>query len=127
MHIRQKISEAELEVLKVLWDKKTAISSTDIYNALKQRMGWEKTTVRTLVLRLTEKGALVQEKRNVYYYSPAITEKAYIEEQTKEFLKKMYKGNAKNLIVSLFEQDYVNQDEMEELKRFWREGDRSDK
>lgn len=127
MSIAQKISEAELEVLKVLWDKKAAISSTDIYNELKQSMGWEKTTVRTLVLRLTEKKALIQEKRNVYYYTPAITEKEYIAEQTKYFLKKMYKGNAKSLIASLFEQDYVNPDEIDELKQFWREGTDSDK
>ncbi len=126
MSIAQKISDAELEVLKVLWEKNEAVSSTEIFNELKQSMGWEKTTVRTLVLRLTEKGALLQEKRNVYYYTPAISEKAFIEEQTKAFLKKIYKGNAKSLIASLFEQEYVDPKDIDELKRFWNEGGKHD-
>lgn len=118
----KKISDSELEVLKVLWEKDTAVSATEIYNTLKKSKGWEKTTVRTLIFRLMEKEALIQEKRNIFYYSPAITEQEYVKEQTRDFLKKIYKGNAKNLIASLFEQRYVNPKDVEELKLHWKEG-----
>ncbi len=122
-----KISEAELEVLKILWDKKTALSSTEINDILKEKMGWEKSTIRTLVYRLIEKGALTQEKRDIYYYTPNILEETYIAEQTKNFLHKIFKGNVKNLIASLFEQDYLNPNDIDELKQFWMGRDNNDK
>lgn len=122
MDIIERISEAESEVLKVLWDTNKMLSSADINDSLKAKMGWEKSTIRTLVHRLTEKGALIQEKREMYYYSPIITEKEYIDAQTKNFLTKMFRGNAKNLVASLFEQDYIHPNDLEELKQFWKEG-----
>lgn len=123
MSIAGKVSEAEFEVLKILWDKDTALSSAEINEALKQSKGWEKSTIRTLVHRLSEKGVLIQEQREMFYYRPAITEKEYLAEQTKSFLKKMYGGSAKNLVASLFEQNIIQPGDIEELKRFWRDGE----
>lgn len=123
MNINEKISEAELEILKLLWSSREALSSAYINDALMNIMGWEKSTVRTLVRRLTEKGALIQEKRDMYYYYPAITEKEYVSAQTKSFLEKMYKGNAKKLVASLFEQEYIRPGDLENIKEFWKKGE----
>lgn len=123
MGIAGKVSEAEFEVLRVLWDKNAAMSSRGINEYLKQNKGWETSTIRTLVHRLTEKGALIQEQREMFYYSPAITEKEYLAEQTKNFLEKMYGGSAKNLVASLFEHDFIQPDDIDELKQFWKEGE----
>ena len=68
-----KISDSELEVMKVLWQAKDAIPVTDIREALQKSRGWEATTVKTLVSRLVSKGVVKQEKRNVFYYSPLIS------------------------------------------------------
>ncbi len=123
MSVIEKISEAELVVLKVLWSKNEAISSAYISEVISKETGWDKSTIRTLVHRLTEKGALIQEKREMYYYFPTITEKEYVEAQTRSFLTKMYRGNAKKLVASLFEQDYIQPDEIDELKQFWKKGE----
>jgi BlaI family penicillinase repressor len=119
----EKISEAELEVLKVLWNENREMSSVDIIDTLRKQVGWEKSTIRTLIHRLTEKGVLIQEKREVYYYFPKITEKEYSDEQTRNFCMKMYKGNAGKLVASLFEQDIIRPEDIEQLKRFWKEGE----
>lgn len=124
MNLAKKVSEAEFEILKLIWEKGEAMSSAEINELLKQSMGWEKSTVRTLVHRLTEKGVLLREQREMFYYSCAITEKEYLEEQTKGFLERMYRGNAKSLVASLFEQDYIRPGDIDELKRFWKEGER---
>lgn len=126
MGIAGKITEAEFEVLKILWERNTALSSAEINESLKRSKGWEKSTIRTLVHRLTEKGALLQEQREMFYYRCAITEKEYLAEQTKSFLEKLYGGNAKNLVASLFEQDYIQPGDIDELKQFWKECETGD-
>ena len=73
-HPAEKISESEYEVMKVLWESGQPMPVTDIRRILHQRKSWEATTVKTLIARLTEKGAVIQEKRNLYYYAPSITE-----------------------------------------------------
>ena len=70
--LAERISDSELEVMKVLWEADDALPVTEIRTALQARRGWEATTVKTLVGRLVAKGALAQEKRNVYYYRPLI-------------------------------------------------------
>lgn len=123
MNIINKISDAELEVLKLLWSKNEALSSAYISDALMRMMEWERSTIRTLIHRLVEKGAIIQEKRDMYYYYPTITEKEYVSVQTKSFLEKLYKGNAKKLVASLFEEDYIQPDDIERLKQFWKQGE----
>lgn len=116
-----KISDAELEIMKVLWDKKIPMKALDIFHELKKNMDWGETTARTLIRRLKEKGFLIQEKREIFYYSPAISENQYMKEQTKSFLDKVYGGKAKGLLASLFEDDYISSNDVEELKKFWKE------
>lgn len=115
----EKVSEAEYEVLKLLWSVKTALSSADICAQLKDSMGWEKSTVRTLVQRLTEKGALIKERREMFYYTPCISEKDFMEEQTQHFLKKYHSGSVRKLVASLFEMGCVQSEDLQELRTFW--------
>ena len=46
--------------MKVLWESGQPMPVTDIRRILHQRKGWEATTVKTLISRLTEKGAVIQ-------------------------------------------------------------------
>ena len=62
-HPAAKISESELEVMRVLWDAGRPLSITEIRENLQARMGWESTTIKTLVQRLCNKGALAQQKQ----------------------------------------------------------------
>ena len=62
-NLAEKISDSELEVMRVLWDARTALPVGEIRRALQERRGWEATTIKTLVQRLVAKGAVAQEKR----------------------------------------------------------------
>lgn len=130
-----KISDAELEVMKVLWDTTSSMATTEIYEELKQKMGWENSTVRTLIRRLTQKGFLIKEKKGksqmgpkeVFHYLPAINENEYMKEKTREFIKKTYRGNVKNLVANLFSNNLISENDIKELKSFWdKEGGRLD-
>ena len=64
-----KISEAELEVMKVVWDKKSA-TSLDIIEEVSKQTDWSKNTIKTLISRLVDKEALkvIKDKGNLYIY-----------------------------------------------------------
>ncbi len=110
------IGEAELEVMKVIWKSKDAISSAQICKAVSDH-GWKRTTVTTFLARLVEKGALSAEKiGKSMYYTPIITAKQYKKAQVKSLLKNVFDGSAQDLVASLFEEKALSDNDIAELK-----------
>ena len=110
------ISDAELEVMKVIWYENRPITSLDIVEAFENK-GWKKTTIGTFLTRLVEKGALSAEKQGkLYYYTPLISQKDYRKSQTKNLISSLYGGSIKDFAVSLFEEQSISDEELKELK-----------
>ena len=118
--LAERISDSELEVMKVLWQAGSALSVTEIREALQKSRGWEATTIKTLVSRLVSKGAIRQEKRNVFYYSPLISEREYNSWATRELIERLYKGSAKNMIAALVDSESLTQSDISELREMFR-------
>ena len=115
-NLASKITDSELEVMKLLWRAKDALPVTAIREQLQKSKGWEPATIKTLISRLVSKGAVRQEKRNVFYYSPIITEKEYSSWATKDLITRIYNGKARDLIASLVNSDGLSQDDIAELR-----------
>ena len=115
-NLSSKITDSELEVMKLLWRAKDALPVTAIREQLQESKGWEPATIKTLISRLVSKGAVRQEKRNVYYYSPVITEKEYSSWATKDLITRIYNGKARDLIASLVNSEGLSQDDIAELR-----------
>ena len=116
-----KISDAELEILEALWAAGEALNANEIRARLTQKKDWERTTVLTLIRRLLDKGMIAQEKREVYYYSPLIERNDYVKEETKSFLNKFFKGNARNLAAALIEDENLSREDIEELRVYFQD------
>ena len=115
-NLASRITDSELEVMKLLWRTKDALPVTVIREQLQKSKGWEPATIKTLISRLVSKGAVRQEKRNVFYYSPVITEKEYSSWATKDLITRIYNGKARDLIASLVNSDGLSQDDIAELR-----------
>ena len=115
-NLASKITDSELEVMKLLWCAKDALPVTAIREHLQESKGWEPATIKTLISRLVAKGAVRQEKRNVYYYSPAISEKEYSSWATKDLITRIFNGNARDLVASLVNSDGLSQEDLAELR-----------
>ena len=111
-----KISDSELEVMRVLWQAGDALPVTEIRETLQQSRGWEATTVKTLVSRLVTKGVLRQEKRSVFYYSPLISEAEYNDWATHDLISRVYHGSARDLVAALVRSDGLTQSDIDELR-----------
>lgn len=64
------ISEAEFEVMKVIW-KYAPISTNEVTEKLNQTTDWSPKTIQTMLKRLVTKKALTYEKQSrVFVYTP---------------------------------------------------------
>lgn len=117
----QQVSDSELELMKIIWEKEGSLLYAQIMEALeKQGIGWQKNTVITLLSRLVVKGLIKINKigrRNEY--TAIVTEADYQAAQTKSFLEKLYKGDAKRLVATLLQEDMLTVQNLEDLKTFW--------
>ena len=73
-----KISDAEFEVMRILWREERPVSFSDVRTELNSKMGWEKSTIATLIRRLVKKGAVSIQEREVHYYTPNISKELSI-------------------------------------------------
>ena len=119
-HLACKITASELEVMKLLWRAEDALPVTEIREKLQQTKGWEPATIKTLISRLVSKGVVRQEKRNVYFYSPVITEKEYGTWATGDLITRLYNGSARDLVAALVTSDGLTQEDLDELRQMFK-------
>lgn len=119
-HLSEKITESELEIMRVLWEAGDALPITDIRQTLQDRRGWEATTVKTLVQRLVSKGVLEQEKRKVFYYRPLVSEQAYNDWAVSGLVHRLFRGSAKALVATLVQSDGLSDADIAELREYFK-------
>ncbi len=79
------ISEAEYEVMKVVWNN-APISTNEVTERLVKTTDWSPKTIQTLLKRLVQKGALTYEKNSrVFVYTPVVKKDEYLDQKTAPF------------------------------------------
>lgn len=114
--LASKISDAELEVLEALWQAGEPLPVAPIRARLEAERGWDGSTVKTLLRRLCEKGAVEAEKRGVFYYRPLLTREEYQSWSTHSLIARVYRGSARDLVASLVRADQLTAQDLAELQ-----------
>lgn len=110
------ISEAEYEVMKVVW-KHAPISTNEITQQLLKTTSWSPKTIQALIKRLVNKGALSYEKQSrMFVYTPMVKENEYIGQESNSFLKRFYGGNITAMVSAYLEDDKLSEAEIETLR-----------
>jgi BlaI family penicillinase repressor len=87
------ISDAELEVIKMLWDC-GPLAARDVFASLPAGHGWAYKTVKTLLARLVAKGAVSYEQiGNSYLYRAAVSRKQVTRRELKGFVERVLGGS----------------------------------
>jgi BlaI family penicillinase repressor len=111
------ITEAEWEVMSVLWEHPTA-TALEVTDALRVRTDWHPKTVKTLLGRLVRKGVLrYREEGNRYVYSAAIPRQRYVKEESATFLDRVFGGEATPALVHFVRSARLTREEIDELRR----------
>lgn len=112
-----KISEAEYEIMKVIWEC-APISTNDVIEKFQGKSEWSPKTIQTLLSRLVKKGAIGYEKKGrVFIYTPLVEEKEYVNEESDSFLERFYNGALNSMVLNFIEQDRLSKDDIDELKQ----------
>ena len=122
MGLAEKISEAELEVMKILWREANPAPFGYIRAELNTKMGWEKSTIATLLRRLQDKGAVSAQKQRIRLYFPNITSEEYVQAEEQSMIDKLYGGSVKNLVAALCSRGKLTKADIDDLKEFFQVG-----
>lgn len=116
----QKISDAELEIMKIVWGNagETTLFSYIMDSLAAQGRPCQKNTLIVLLSRLVGKGYLSARKMGrKNEYMPLVSEAEYQTMQTQNFIDKIYEGSVKGLVANLIAGDLLTDEEYEELKK----------
>ncbi|NLA86252.1 MAG: BlaI/MecI/CopY family transcriptional regulator [Clostridiales bacterium] len=125
-HIAAKITDSELAVMQMLWEAGTPVTVTQVKRTLLKTSKWNGDTIKTLLRRLCDKGAVLQEKRAVYYYSPLVSTEAYEKYSTQRLIDKLYSGSARDMIAALVKNDQLDAADIDELRAMFKVGGADD-
>jgi len=111
------ITEAESEVMKLLWQKEP-LTAIEIISKLKDQMDWSDQTIKTFLNRLHKKNAIRFEKsgRNYLYY-PLVSYDDYVKAENRSFLDRIYNGAVGMLFAKFLEEEKLSDSEIEQLQQ----------
>ncbi|BCO19992.1 BlaI/MecI/CopY family transcriptional regulator [Alteromonas sp. McT4-15] len=110
------ISNAEFEVLDVLWDDSPA-TSNQVVERLNKRKDWHEKTVKTLLGRLVKKEVVSFEKQQrQYLYYPLIAREDYTKKETSSFVSRLFKGKIAPMVAGFANQNELTKQDVSELK-----------
>jgi len=118
-----KITDSEVAVMRVLWDASRELPIADIRKTLEKTSKWETSTIKTLLRRLCEKGVVSAAKKEVFYYTPLVSEAEYNEYATQSLIDRLYSGSAKDLVASLLGSKKLDDSDVRELRNLFKVGD----
>lgn len=111
-----RISEAEWEVLNILW-KKAPLTATRIFEALPPGKVWKLNTVRTFLARLEKKGIIAARKgADAKEFAPRLTRAACVRQEGESFLDRVFEGGAAALLVHFARSKRLSAAELAELQ-----------
>ena len=118
MQLAPDISDSEWSVMTALWESSPQTAS-EVTRTLRPTMNWAENTVRTLLTRLVEKGALktAENASGTRTFIPAVKREACVRAESQSFLDRIFGGAAKPLLVHFAENSKLTAEEVEELKK----------
>jgi len=111
-----RISQSELDVMNVLWEQ-SPLAASDIAKVLETHKDWNIRTVKTLLSRLVEKGALSTERDGRrFLYTPLISKDSYAASATRRLSERLFGGRAAPLVMHLARGDGLTKADIAELE-----------
>jgi predicted transcriptional regulator len=109
------LTEQELEIMKIVWDRDSA-TVRDVYEALLARRKVAYTTVMTMMKILEQKKYLKRDQSDrAHIYRPAQPKRQVIGAMVKEFVNRVFNGSAEPLLVHLVEEHGLSQKDLDEI------------
>lgn len=117
MSDKPKISDAEWQVMDVLWDR-SPISSGEVVERLGGTSDWQPKTIKTLLGRLVKKGFVdYREDGKRYLYQPAIGRREVVGHESRTFLERVFRGDGASLLAHFAREVDLTDEQISGLQR----------
>ena len=111
------ISEAESVVMDVLW-RQHPLAADDVVAALGDVQQWQEPTIKTLLNRLLNTGAITAEKEGRrYLYSPVLQREEWVLEESQGLLERLFDGRVAPLVAHFSHHRKLSRKDIAELRK----------
>src|SRR3954454_13372249 len=107
------ISDSEWDVMEPIWEA-GACTAADVIKSLQATHDWNHSTIRTLLARLVEKGALEYEvDGSRYIYRAAVSREQCVRQKGRSFLEHVFGGDVGALLTHFVTEASLDQHQIE--------------
>ncbi len=117
----ERISEAEQAVMEALWAT-SPLTATEVCETVCAERDWSLATVKTLLARLVQKGAVATEPDGRrFLYTPLLERTDYVVDESQRLVDRLFGGRAAPLFAHLAENEALTEDDLDEIEALLRE------
>jgi len=114
-----RLPDAELEIMKVIWESDGEITSAYVSQKLEGKKTWAVTTVLNFLARLVDRGFLTVHKNGkTNIYTSIIPQDDYLKNESKSFLERLHNNSLKRLVAALYDGKAVTKKDLRELRSY---------
>ena len=114
MEKQHSVTQSEWHIMELLWEKPRTLM--EMVAILAKEIGWSKSTVTTMVRRMTEKGLLAYKTEGrTKVFRSAVTRKAVVARETDSLLQRAYRGSVGLMFSAMVERTDLSQTDIDEL------------
>ena len=115
----KKLPDSEFELMKIIWNNPSPISTNQSMAQLAEGLSWKPQTVLTLLTRLIERGFLRSERvGKERIYDPIVSREEYVSYESGSFLERFHDNSFLNLVNTLYDDHKVTDEDLEALKQW---------
>lgn len=115
----KKLSDAELEIMQVLWSHTEPLTSNQILSEIGENRNWKLASLMTVLARMAEKEAVYCDRSTrTNYYTALVAEEEYKLMESETLLDRLYNKSAKNLIACLYQGKKMSKENIKELREY---------
>jgi predicted transcriptional regulator len=117
----ERISDAEYAVMEALWQQSPQ-TAAEVCEAVCEARGWSMPTVKTLLARLVNKGALgTRPDGRRFLYTPLIERSAYVGTESRRLVDRLFGGRAAPLFAHLAQSEQLTDEDIAEIEHLLKE------
>lgn len=116
MNAKKRLPDGELSIMQIIWKEQPPVARSTIEQALGDEKQLAPSTIITFLTRLCEKGFLsLTRKGRTNYYTPLITEREYLAQESRNILDRLYGGSLASFATALCDSG-VSREDIEKLR-----------
>ena len=122
MNRQHTVTHAEWSIMELLWESPQTLM--ELVNALAQTVGWSKSTVTTMVRRMTEKGLIdFDTDGRTKLFRPAVTREEVVAQETDSLLSRAYQGSIGMMLSAMVSSKHLTKSDIDELYAILKEAE----